>query len=366
MLDSTVNPLETESALARPAMRVTIDQVAAAARVGRTTVADIVNRNAGHKYRTRTREHVLATARRMGYVASTVAQTVARGRSGQVGLMLTRDFHNPYWARVAAEVESRLRSRRLFLQLAITDGESKRERELIRHLHGQHIEGLIVGPVYEDRAVRNHQEIFRGSIPMVVFGGPITGFDVVMPDHSACRRLAVEHLLELGHRRIGYLCLPDGGGPEGDGLNITGFREALQRAGCFDPSWVVPQWAERSVEEHSQAIEAFAVRWRQADPRVRPTAMVCHNDMVALIALLVFHRQGIQAPRDLSLIGLDNLPEAEIALPPLTTLDPHVGEQMEQALRLLLDEPRGPNDPPRSVTVAPTLVVRETAAPPTR
>jgi DNA-binding LacI/PurR family transcriptional regulator len=355
--------LASDLTFTRPGTRITIDQVAAAARVGRTTVADIVNRNAGHKYRDQTRKHVLATARRLGYVASGVAQTVARGRSGQVGLMLTRDFHNPYWARVTAEVESRLRRRGLFLELAITDGQPQRERELIKHLYGQHIEGLIVGPVYEDRAVQGHHEVFRGSIPIVAFGGPITGFDVVGSDHGTARRLAVEHLLHVGHRYIGYLCLPDDGGPEGDGLNITAFRAAVRLAGFFDPSWVVCQGAELPVAEHAQVITEFARRWRSTDPRQRPTAMVCHNDRVALIALSVFHRLGIRVPHDLSLVGLDNLPETEIAVPPLTTLDSRVGEQMERALQLLLDEPRKADVPPRCEAVVPTLVSRESVKP---
>lgn len=345
-------------------LRVTIDQIAAEARVGRTTVADIVNRGAGHRYRPTTRNRVLRTAKRLGYVPSGIAQAIARGSSGQVGLMLTCDFNNPYWARLAGEVEARLRQRGLFMQLAITDGDPNRELALVRHLHGLHIEGLIVGPVYSQRALEEHREILRGSIPIVAFGSNIQGFDVVSVDHAAARRLAVEHLAELGHRRIGYLCLPDEAGPLGEGLNITAFRDSVVHKGVFDPQWVLCQPESRVLDQYRRVIQTFVQRWRQTEVTRRPTAMVCHNDRVAMTAMSVFHQHGIRVPQDLSLVGLDNLPEAQITAPPLTTLDTHTDDQMHHAMRLLLDEPRNGGTPPRVVVVTPTLVVRDTTTRP--
>ena len=352
---STITPIRNP--------RITIDRIAIEANVGRTTVADIVNRGAGHKYKSSTRNRVLEAAKRLGYVPSSVAQTIARGRSGQVGLMLTRDFRDPYWARVTAEVESRLRTRGLFLQLAITDGNPAREAELIRYLHGLHIEGLIVGPVYEDQQVESHQQVFQRSIPIVAFGGPIRGFDNVGIDHGLGRRLAVEHLLTLGHRRIGYLCLPDRGGIYGDGLNIAAFRQTLEERGLFDPAWIFPQWVGLPVEQHAQLIREFLLRWRQTPVEQRPTAMICHDDLIAQIALSVFYREGLRVPADLSLVGFNNLPETTLTTPALTTLDAHVDCQMEHALRLLLDEPQAIDIPPRSQLITPTLVIRESTRP---
>ncbi|NJL30663.1 MAG: LacI family transcriptional regulator, partial [Phycisphaerales bacterium] len=188
---------------------MTLEQVAVATGLGRTTVSDILNRNVGDKYSRATREQVLKAVRHLGYTPSRAAQVMARGRSGLVGLLLTRDFSNPFWARVANHVEQELRARQFRMQLAITQGRPEDERQLVDQLYGDQIEGLIMGPVYETLDLEEHHNVLRGRLPVVLFGG-ICGndFDNVALDHEAGKRIALEYLLARGHKRIGYLCAP--------------------------------------------------------------------------------------------------------------------------------------------------------------
>ena len=107
--------------------RVTLEQVAIAAGVGRTTVSDILNRNAGDKYQDETRKRVEEAVRKLGYTASRAAQQLARGRSGVIGLILTRDLSNPVFASRVEVVEKEIKRMGYRMQLAFTEGDPAME-----------------------------------------------------------------------------------------------------------------------------------------------------------------------------------------------------------------------------------------------
>jgi LacI family transcriptional regulator len=340
--------------------RVTLEQVAKATGLGRTTISDILNRNAGSKYSVETRELVEKAVAELGYSPARAAQQLARGRSGMIGLMLMRDLSNPFFARVADLVEREIRKRGYRLQMTITDGDHEHELERIRQMHSDAVEGLIVGPVYESLDMEQHRNVFRGGLPIVVFGGPFEcEFDQVTLDHSGGWSMRVKHLAEQGHRRVGVLALPPSRlSPDHPNLRHEGLK-MLSRAGILELEWVFWQADTGHFQDFYATATRFARAWKNAEPGKRPTAMVCHNDQVAMTAISALAGAGIRVPEDVSLIGYDNLPESAYFVPPLTTVDPNVVEQMGASVELLLDRIKNPNRERVVKVISAELVCRE-------
>lgn len=344
-----------------PTRRITLSQVAQAAGLARTTVSDILNRNAGNRYSEQTRTKVKDAVERLGYAPSRAAQVMARGRSGMVGLMLTRGFSNPFWARVAEVVQKELHKRHYRMQLVVVDGDDpKTENELVRQLHSDQVEGLIVGPVYESLDLKIHRNVFRGQLPIVAFGGEIDcEFDCIALDRDAGLKMAIQHLIDNGHQCIGYLGMP----PKRPGAEArspgTHHVEVIRRMTTSSEDLIF--WHEDTgrYEDLSRLTNRFADWWKAQPENQRPTAMLCHNDQVAMTAMSVFSGKGIHVPDDLSLIGYDNIPESAYLIPPLTTIDSHMPDEMEQAIHQLLFRINEPGRPRTAKAIAPSLVQRD-------
>ena len=135
-----------------------------------------------------------------------------------IGLVLLRGLTNPYFARLADAVEREVRRRGMRLQMAVSSDDdtadpadrARREADLIAQMRADAVEGLLLGPVYEDLDLREHAALIDGRLPTVLLAGGAADAppDVVGDDAAAGWRLAAEHLRDLGHRRVGFLCAP--------------------------------------------------------------------------------------------------------------------------------------------------------------
>ncbi|HEX2324350.1 MAG TPA: substrate-binding domain-containing protein, partial [Chloroflexota bacterium] len=200
------------------------------------------------------------------------------------------------------------------------------------------------------------------------WGVPAPGraaMDVLEADHLGGGRLATAHLLDLGHRRLA--CLAGPAGHRHAQARLQGFREALRGAGLADPLV-----AHGDFDYASGA--AIAARWCALPPEERPTGIVCGNDAMAIGALGAIAGSGLRVPRDVSVTGYDDLPQAPYTVPPLTTVAQPVGELARAAVERLLariEQPQGAQQraqqgaPPAAHTIFPVrLVVRASTAPP--
>ena len=325
MPEATPEPAPAPDVASKPASsrRVTLSMVADEVGLGVTTVSDILNRGAGDRYADDTRRRVESAVERLGYTPSRAAQSTRSGRSGVVGLLLTRDFSNPFWARFADTTEKALRRRGYFAQLGVCDGDPETETRHMQRLLGDRAEGLIIGPIYEEKDLRSHGRLVGGLIPTVVFGSDgVTKLDTVDVDVEANGELIAGHLAARGHRRVALL-----GDPAEDPLAYErsvfhAIEAALAAAGRpVDRSWIFPQRDRGRSEDAYATAAAFAHRFKQTVPEAKPTAVVCHNDQFAAAALCAFDAAGLRVPEELSVIGHDNLPESRFTIPPLTTLD---------------------------------------------
>ncbi len=306
-----------------------------------------------------TRTRVLQAAAELDYVASPTAASLASGQTRAVGVIVpfvTRWFY----ASVVQGAEELLREEGYDLLLYNLGGDREARRRVFRsHLLRKRVDAvLVLSLTPTDEEVRALAKLDR---PVAVVGATVPGWASVRIDDNETARIAMQHLLDLGHRRIGYI-----GGSLEEQLDFAapldrlhGYRAAMDCAGIE----VVPSW---------EVIGDFTVRGGlaamrlllEADPR--PTAVFAASDEMAVGAVHAAREAGLRVPEDISVIGIDDHDMAEFF--DLSTVAQPVHQQGQLAARLLLDAlaavDEDPSAEPPALTVPTRLIVRHTTAPP--
>jgi LacI family transcriptional regulator len=329
--------------------RVTMQQVAAEAGVSVSTVSKVINGRYG--VASATSEHVNEVINRLGYEASLVARSLRNARTNVIGL-LVMDFE-PFSTEVLKGAADAIRGTGFELVAYSAGGRPDEhvgwERRYLSRVMGTLVDGaVLVTPTVTD----------VGHTGPVVAVDPHTGrssLPTVTSDNLQGGRLAVDHLLGLGHRRIGMVTgRPDLSSAE---LREQGYRDAhaaagipvdesLLRLGAYDPE---------------QARDASRALLQLPDP---PTAIFASNDISALATLEVAVELGIDVPGQLSVVGFDNIPESALAEPPLTTVQQPMRQLGYDAIAMLVSLIGGELLDDTHLTLATTLVVRgSTSAP---
>jgi DNA-binding LacI/PurR family transcriptional regulator len=296
------------------------------------------------------RRRVLAAAATLGYRPNAMARSLASRRTKTVGVILD-DLRNPFFAEIAGGVEEL--ASRLGYQLLLAAGgrQARRERAALAALLEHRVSGIIL---VSPRMAAGQIVAAAAEAPLVLVGRTIRGLDAdsVLINESHGTELVLDHLVGLGHERIAHVDGGSGaGGPQRRSAYLRGMRErrlgrhALVIAGDF-------------TEEagFNAANELLAVG-------ELPTAVFAANDLVAAGLLGGFDRASVDVPRDVSIVGYDNISIAHLAHVSLTTVHQPRTDMGRLALELLLD--RIDNRRPSEVRlIEPSLVVRSTTAPP--
>ncbi len=333
--------------------KVTLQDVADAVGVSRMTVSNAFNRP--HKLSESLRATILETATGLGYGGpDPSARALARGRSGTVGLLLTdtlgEAFRDPVSTEFLVAVGDALAERSLALTLVATAGD--------KPPLGQDLpmDGAIVY-VCDPRVDLDWLQR-RGTPVVTVDQSPTKGVPAVNVDDAGGARAGAEHLLELGHRRIGVITVGQhlDGRIRPAGQRWEGWRKALAAAG------VEPVVAHAGPRPDTAARDAAKELLDRPD---RPTALLCFSDVYAAHAIRAAEDLGLRVPEDLSVVGYDDADFASTFRPALTTIRQDVGAKGRaavSALTALID-----GKAPRARTLLRTeLVVRESTgvAPP--
>lgn len=323
--------------------RVTMQQVAAEAGVSVSTVSKVINGRYG--VASGTSEHVNEVIARLGYEASLVARSLRNTRTNVIGL-LVMDFE-PFSTEVLKGAADAIRGTGFELVAYSAGGRLDDhigwERRYLSRLMGTLVDGaVLVTPTVTDVA-------HTGPIVAV---DPHTGrssLPTVTSDNLQGGRLAVDHLLELGHRRIGMVTgRPDLSSAE---LREQGFRDAHAAAGiAVDESLL-----RLGAYDPEQARDASRELLQLADP---PTAIFASNDISALATLEVAAELGLDVPGQLSVVGFDNIPESALSQPPLTTVQQPMRQLGYDAIAMLVALIAGERLDDTHLTLATTLVVR--------
>lgn len=328
--------------------RVTINEVARAAEVSVSTVSKVVNGRYGVAPKTITK--VMQVIEELGYETSLVASSLRSSRTNIIGILVAE--FEPFSLALLNGISARLRGTNYDL-MAYAGNLSPTsqvgwERRSLSKLGGTLIDGAII--------VTPTVEIPHSPVPVVAIDPHTgaTGVATIDVDNLEGARVATQHLITLGHRRIGHIR-----GREdltSAHLREEGYRRALAEAGLdFDPTLVMD-----GDYQHAQGIEATNALLDLAEP---PTAIFAANDLSALAALEVAQLRGLSVPADLSVIGFDDIPEATQATPPLSTVRQPLHEMGAQAVSTLLSMLDG-MEIPQSTRLSASLVSRESTGAP--
>lgn len=326
-----------------------IRTVARRAGVSHQTVSRVIN---GHPNITEgTRARVLAAMDALDYRPSRIARALSNGRSGTVGVISTdKGRYGP--PKTLRAIEHAARDAGYFVSTVnLASVGHEHMRSAIAHLVDQGIDGIVL--IAPQAEMLDSFYDLSPRVPFVTVDSAGTGGGhTVAIDQAEGARLAIRHLLDLGHREIVHLS-----GPE-DWLDsqarVAGMRAVLADAGLPEPEIVVGDWSA-----------AFGYRVA-ADLRRRldrATAVFASNDDMALGLLRGFHEAGVRVPDELSLVGFDDIPEAEFFWPPLTTVRPDFTALGERCMARLHDQLSG-LEPVDEGLIRPELVVRASTAPP--
>jgi LacI family transcriptional regulator len=333
----------------------TIRDVARAAGVSKSTVSNVI-RDAG-RTTPETRERVLEAIATVGYRPNAIARSLVRRRTTTVGI-LVGDLANPFYSELAKLVEQRLAAAGYATMMCNTDGHAESEQARIESLLEYRAAGIVMLQTSGEWPVA--EELRAQGVPLVVVSCWDDTTDCVAVDDAAGERLAVDHLLALGHRRIAYLSsgLVE---PQTDKARFDGYRRALRGAGVRPQKNLRLRWEDptylTSDREIARGIEALL---RGPAP---PTAFVVSNDLVAIDLIETLEQIGLRVPADASVVGFDDIAVAGLARVSLTTVAQPREELAELGASILLDRIEGGGtSQPRRVRLAPQLVIRSSTA----
>ncbi|HXZ14384.1 MAG TPA: LacI family DNA-binding transcriptional regulator [Roseiarcus sp.] len=295
-----------------------------------------------------TRAGVQSSIESLGYIYHRAAANLRTRLTHTVGLVIC-EITNPFYAELAAGVDDVLDLAGWVAFVANTAESSERQRRFIARMREHRVDGILLAPA-EGTAPAAIGELRRQGLPVVQMLRRVgqRSADYVSADFRLGMALAAEHLIHLGHRRIAFI----GGGrrvtPARD--RIEAFREILPRCGLrVGP--IVKCMPTR--EGGADAIDKLFRTRANA-----PTAVLCHNDLCALGAMLGLADRGLIPGRDVAVIGFDNIPEASMHRPALTTVAIGAREIGEEAARLLLRRIESPDGSPERIILPPKLIIR--------
>jgi LacI family transcriptional regulator len=333
------------------------------ARLAGTSKATVSNVLQGHEnVRPSTRDRVLAAIEGLDYRVHLGARSLARQESNVLGILLG-DLENPWYATVAAHMERVARSHGYSVLMASTGGESLRDdfgqAEALRlaNLVEHRVAAIIMNSFSGDATVMHNVPT---STPVVFVDNQGPGTTVTV-DSRLGSHLAVSHLLELGHRRIGYVSTNSDTDPIADDDRFSSYRQSLGAAGCLaDSDGLVvrlqrPPASEADLSGMQIAIDALLTR------SPRPTAIFASSDLTAIEVLDRADALGLDVPRDLSIVGFDDIKTAGLKRISLTTIAQPAVRLATTAVETAIALSRGVNTGIRPLTLlAPNLVVRAT------
>jgi DNA-binding LacI/PurR family transcriptional regulator len=324
-----------------------MEDVALLAGVSRALVS-LVMRNSP-KVSPGRRAAVLAAAAELGYRPHSLARHLASRESTVLGVLVS-DLHNPFFAELVDGVDEAAQEQGFSLLLQTGQRRAAREERVIDTLLSFSPAGLVLlGPVVATRVMAAAAQ--QAPVVAVTRSCRHPDVDTVTDDSETGARLAVRHLVALGHRRIAHA---DGGNGAQAAPRRRGYLAAM--AECGLSPLVVPS-------EFTETGGVLAVRTLLRDDPAT-TALFCANDLNAVGAIAELEDRGLRVPRDISVVGYDNTALASLRHVSLTTVHQARDDMGRLAVEVLLARVRGERDTVSRLQLRPSLVVRETTAAP--
>jgi DNA-binding LacI/PurR family transcriptional regulator len=327
-----------------------MSDVAARAGVSHQTVSRVINDHPN--VAPLTRERVLAAIAELGYRPNTAARALVTGSTRTIGFVTVNiNQYGPAQTLVGLEQAARAAGYSLAVTV-LDDATAGAMRDAVDRLVAQSVDAVVALGTYDEAFEALH--VISAPVPLVtVQSGGAVEEPAVGVDQVAGARLATRHLLDLGHRTVHHVTGPADSKEARD--RIAGWRAELTSAAARVPDILRGDWTPSSGYATGKQL---ACRVRQGDD---VTAVFMANDQMALGLLAAFHEEGLEAPRDVSVVGFDDLPEAPYFTPPLTTVRQDFAELGRRGVELVLARLSGEElhqDP-----VPASLLVRSSTGP---
>lgn len=326
----------------------TMKDVAEAARVSKSTVSHVIN--ATRFVDDATKRRVQRAIEELGYVPSAAARSLTTKRSQSLGVIVG-DVANHFFSELLRGVEETVRSQNYSLIVCNTNETLELEDHYIRLLLSHKVDGIIA--MATSKQWTSVTEAQASHMPIVFVDREFPGLEgqrFVGVDNVRGAYLATEHLIELGHRRIGILAGAQNLSTMRD--RLRGFRQALVDHGLALPNhWVVP--SDLSADAGRTAANQLLAN------QERPTALFIANNYLTLGALLALNENGLRCPTDVSIVGFDDHPWAAVTHPPLTVVRQPAMRIGATAGQMILDSIEGNERESRHVVLECELVIRD-------
>jgi LacI family transcriptional regulator len=346
----------TGKATRQPASsRPTIKDVAGRCGVHPSTVSRALSPAMSHLVAPEVTKRIRAAAAALGYQPNVTAAGLRTGRSGLIGV-LAPDIADPGFPPILSGVTETLGAGGYATIVVDVGPERSRQQELVDKLIARGVDGLVLATVTLSDPVVGH--CLAASIPVVLVNRTDAGrkLSAVVTDDEAGMRLAVEHLVVLGHISIGHIAGPQD--VSTGALRSAGFKVAATKAGL--PAQNIMIETARAYTRDEGRLSAL----RLLDRRSAPTAIVAANDLLALGIYDALAARGLHCPSDVSVVGHNDMPYVDMLSPPLTTVRIAQREMGSQAALILLDQIASPDAGHRRIVLKPSLIVRgSTGAP---
>ncbi|HZG85891.1 LacI family DNA-binding transcriptional regulator [Paenibacillus sp.] len=327
-------------------MKATIYDVAKEAGVSIATVSNAINGKG--KVSKKRREQIFKIMEKLNYQPSVIASALMGKKTFTLGLLIP-DISNPFFAEIARAIEDEAHVAGYSVVICSTDNKDERVERYITLLEQKRVDGMIIGTGVEDSGIL--ERLQSKSIPFVLIAreSAAQAADTVVADDYVGGVLAARHLAELGHRRIAILAenLKVSSSRE----RIRGFKQGLAEMNVpFDDGDIVT--CEFMIEEGRRG--AFEL----LDRPVRPSAIFCCNDVLAIGALQAAKQLGLRVPEQLSIVGFDDTILATVTDPPLTTVTQPIASMGKQAFKLLIENAANADSVKQRIVLRPELNVR--------
>ena len=335
--------------------RPTQKDVARLAGVSRSTVSYVLNDQTQLKIpiSEETRQRVMQAIAELGYEPDARAQSLIRGSTRSVGVIIPV-INNPYFWQMFAGISDELQEAGYSLHLSRHPLDTQQESNTIRELMRHRVDGFILLAAVKYLLPRLIDDLRRAGQPVVEITATKAEFDHVIHDYSSGTRALLTHLLELGHRQIGFIY---GVAQEVEGSDrLITYRQVLQEANLS---------GNDAFEMHcgEKLEDAYRAAYTLLSRPNRPTALLVINDMLAIAVMRAANDLGLAIPGDLSVAGFDDIPFSSYTSPRLTTVSGNAEASGRAAVRLLLKRFAEPDLPQQVTTANVELVVRESTGP---
>ena len=330
--------------------QATIVDVARAAGVSVATVSRVVNGN--YPVKQETKEKVKQAINSLNYVPNVQARELNTRKSSTIGVVVP-GLHNMFFAEVIDGIEEAVRQEGFSFLLSCAKNDPEQERQAINTLVARNVSGIIViSPNTKNISERFYEELVA-RVPLVFINGyhRIKGVSYVGNDEKMGSQMALAYLSGLGHKDILFV---RGANSDSYDIKEEAYRQFMEEKNSLREDYILNIGEGNGVETVDAAMEAL----RRKLPYLKPTAVFCCNDLMAVGALNACKRLGLAVPGNVSVMGYDNISLSRLVEPKITTMDQNMFQLGSNAAKLLVENIRGGQS--KRIMLDNMLVERET------